>query len=73
MAEIPVEKKSGMPWWGWILAALAALALIWFFFGQNIENEVDAQSSVTSADSAASVASHTTPAPSVDDAYATYL
>lgn len=32
MAEIPVERKSGMPWWVWaLLALLALLALIWIF------------------------------------------
>jgi hypothetical protein len=30
MAEIPVEKKSGTPWWIWLLlGALALAALIW--------------------------------------------
>ena len=27
MAEIPVEKKSGIPWWGWLLALLALIAV----------------------------------------------
>lgn len=32
MAEIPVEKKSGIPWWVWaLLALLAIVGLIWFF------------------------------------------
>lgn len=32
MAEIPVERKSGMPWWVWlVLAALAIALLIWIF------------------------------------------
>lgn len=30
MAEIPVEKKSGFPWWAWVLLALLLIALIWW-------------------------------------------
>lgn len=31
MAEIPVEKKSGIPWWVWaLLGALLLIALIWW-------------------------------------------
>lgn len=32
MAEIPVTKKSGLPWWVWLLLALLVLALIYFLF-----------------------------------------
>ncbi len=30
MANIPIERKGGTPWWTWLLALLAAIALIWF-------------------------------------------
>ena len=30
MAEIPVEKKSGVPWWVWLLLALLVAALLWW-------------------------------------------
>lgn len=31
MAEIPVQKKGGIPWWVWLLlAALAIVLLIWW-------------------------------------------
>ena len=30
MAEIPVEKKGGIPWWIWLLLALVVAALIWW-------------------------------------------
>ena len=73
MAEIPVEKKSGMPWWGWLTAALAVLALIWLVFGDSIENEVDAQSSVTGTDGAATIASNIDAAPSLNHSFETYL
>jgi hypothetical protein len=28
MAEIPVERKGGVPWWVWLLGALLLLALL---------------------------------------------
>lgn len=30
MAEIPVERKGGIPWWVWLLLALLLLALLWW-------------------------------------------
>ncbi|WP_375269078.1 hypothetical protein [Phenylobacterium sp.] len=30
MAEIKVQKKSGWPWWAWVILALVAVALIWW-------------------------------------------
>ncbi len=36
MAEIPIERKSGIPWWAWlILAVLVAALLIWMFSGDD--------------------------------------
>ncbi len=36
MAEIPIERKSGIPWWVWlILAALVVALLIWMFDGDD--------------------------------------
>lgn len=33
MAKIPVERKGGgLPWWAWLLIALAILALIWLLW-----------------------------------------
>lgn len=32
MSKIPVEKQrssSGMPWWGWLLIAVAVILVIW--------------------------------------------
>lgn len=29
MANIPVERKGGTPWWTWLLALLAIIGLIW--------------------------------------------
>lgn len=29
MANIPVERKGGTPWWTWLLALLAVIGLIW--------------------------------------------
>lgn len=35
MAEIPVEKKAGVPWWVWLLGALLLLGLLWWLLGSN--------------------------------------
>ena len=39
MAEIPVEKKGGMPWWVWLLLALLVAALLWWLLGDDDEPE----------------------------------
>ena len=40
MAEIPIERKSGIPWWVWLLLALVAIALlIYMFTGEEDERE----------------------------------
>ena len=33
MTRIPIEKKKGVPWWVWLLVALALLAGAWLLFG----------------------------------------
>lgn len=49
MAEIPVQKKSGVPWWVWlILAALIAAVLIWIFTADDTAQDADV--AATSAD-----------------------
>lgn len=41
MAEIPIERKSGIPWWAWlILAALVVALLIWMFNGDDDADKV---------------------------------
>lgn len=41
MAEIPIEKKSGMPGWLWLLLGLLVLALLlWLFLG-NDDDEIE--------------------------------
>ncbi|MDX1530879.1 MAG: hypothetical protein R3362_05075 [Rhodothermales bacterium] len=43
MANIPVERKSGAPWWTWLLALLALIGLIWLLaslFGDDDEPEL---------------------------------
>lgn len=33
MSKIPVEKKSGgMPWWAWLLIAIAVIVVIWLLW-----------------------------------------
>ena len=39
MAEIPVEKKSGIPWWVWLLLALLIAALLWWLLDDGDEPE----------------------------------
>lgn len=41
MANIPVEKQGGTPWWVWLLALLAVGALIWLV-AELLDNEPDA-------------------------------
>ncbi len=40
MATIPVEKKTGTPWWLWLLGLLLLILLIWFFFLRNDDEEL---------------------------------
>ncbi len=41
MAEIPIERKSGMPAWLWlILGALVVAFLIWMFSGDDNDREI---------------------------------
>lgn len=35
MAEIPVHKKGGIPWWVWLLLALIIAALLWWLLADN--------------------------------------
>ncbi len=42
MVEIPVEKKSGIPAWLWLLLALIALGMLVWWYSSQSENEVDA-------------------------------
>lgn len=40
MAEIPIERKSGTPWWLWLIVAAAVLALlIYMFSGDEAERD----------------------------------
>ena len=39
MAEIPVEKKGGMPWWVWLLLALLVALLLWWLLDNDDERE----------------------------------
>lgn len=40
MAEIPVEKKGGIPWWVWLLLALLLLGLLFWLFADDDEAEI---------------------------------
>lgn len=40
MAEIPVSRKGGIPWWAWaLLAVLAVVLLIWLLSSTNDDRE----------------------------------
>ena len=39
MAEIPVEKKNGTPWWVWLLLGLLLLGLLWWLLSDDDEVE----------------------------------
>ncbi|MGB3795193.1 MAG: hypothetical protein WA957_02710, partial [Alteraurantiacibacter sp.] len=73
MAEIPVEKKSGVPGWLWLLLALILLALaIWWFASQADEPdetpEAVAQTELLDGDDDFGVLDDTGEAPTVDAA-----
>lgn len=40
MAEIPIERKSGIPWWVWLILALVIALLIWMFSGDDDADRV---------------------------------
>lgn len=58
MAEIPVEKKSGFPWWAWVLLALLLVALLWWLISA-FDNDDD----VVVADNAPVVEESMAPVP----------
>lgn len=39
MAEIPLERKSPVPWWVWLIAALLIVAILWWIIDE--ANEPD--------------------------------
>ncbi|WP_412068111.1 hypothetical protein [Rubrivirga sp. IMCC43871] len=41
MANIPVERSAGTPWWLWLLGALLLGALLWFLIGAFGDDDVD--------------------------------
>lgn len=47
MAEIPIEKKGGMPWWIWLVLLLLVAAIAWFLLSDDevevAKNEVVAE------------------------------
>lgn len=42
MAEIPVERTGGVPWWAWLLGLMLLLGLIWFVY-EMTDNDRDDQ------------------------------
>lgn len=47
MAEIPVQKKSGIAWWVWLLIALIVAAFLWWLIASNDDDDVVADRVVT--------------------------
>lgn len=39
MANLDVEKKSNNDWWKWLLAVLAIIALLWFIFDNDGDDD----------------------------------
>lgn len=57
MAEIPVERKSGVPWWLWPIGLLLIMAALWFWLGRaDRDRVVGASTPETAAAPASSVA-----------------
>lgn len=61
MADIPVERKGGIPWWAWLLALLAVIGLIWLI-AEMVDDEPDADDFAVTEDTLG-VAESTDPAP----------
>lgn len=40
MAEIPVERKSGVRWWLWLVGLLLIIAVLWFWLGRDDRGRV---------------------------------
>lgn len=69
MAEIKVQKK-GMPWWVWLIAALVAVAVIWWAvaeFGGDDTETAGADVAVVETDPAAPAAPAPTPDATLTD------
>jgi hypothetical protein len=41
MAEIPVERKSGVEWWLWLIGLLLIIAVLWFWLGRDDRDDRD--------------------------------
>ena len=50
MAEIPVTKKSGLPWWAWALLAALVVLLLFLFLGGGDDAEVAERDRVETVD-----------------------
>lgn len=61
MAEIPVQRKSGLPWWIWPLAILGLLGLLWLAFGRDRDDDRETRANATPTPALAVVTS--SPAP----------
>ncbi len=53
MAEIPVERKSGVPWWLWLFGLLLMIAVLWFWLGRDDRDRVVGASTAAPASSVA--------------------
>lgn len=50
MANVPIEKKGGVPWWIWpIVAAIVIALLIWLFAGPDRDAQPAQAATTTSA------------------------
>ncbi|MDT0575284.1 hypothetical protein RM533_03700 [Croceicoccus sp. F390] len=72
MAEIPVEKKGGIPWWVWLLLAAIIVALLIWAFSDDDDVEVVDNAAVVGAPVEPSVTEDTV-APVVADGAITDL
>ncbi len=49
MAEILVKRKSGVPWWAWLVGLLLIIGLLWFWLGRDEPNRMVGASSPAAA------------------------
>lgn len=62
MAEIPVTKKSGIPWWVWLILALVVIAIAWWLIasGDDDAETTAVQEPVPAVESAGPITDLTT-------------
>jgi len=68
MADINLEKKGRSGVWGWVIALIILLIILWAIFGNRSERARTTTSSIDSHDTVASIATSPALSPRLADA-----